>query len=127
MKQVPFEWKQEQQQSFETIIRRLSNPPVLAYADCSLPFKVHKGASFDGLGALLYQTQNGKERVIAYASRSLIPTEKNYPAHKLEFLTLKWANCKRFHDYLYGSKFEVLIDNHPLTYIYTTAKLETTG
>ena len=27
----------------------------------------------------------------------------------------------------YGSKFEVLTDNYPLTYVLTTAKLDTTG
>ncbi|MCG8034916.1 MAG: hypothetical protein JAZ03_22460, partial [Candidatus Thiodiazotropha taylori] len=126
-KKVPFEWKEEQQLSFEVIIDKLSNPPVLAYADYSLPFKVHTDASFDGLGAVLYQTQDGQERVIAYASRSLKPSEKNYPAHKLEFLALKWAICEQFHDYLYGSQFEVLTDNNPLTYLFTTAKLDATG
>ena len=89
LKRMPFEWTEKHQNSFDTIIDTLSNPPVLAYADYSLPFKVHTNASFDGLGAILYQTQDGKERAIAYASRSLKPSEKNYPAHKLEFLALK--------------------------------------
>ena len=75
----------------------------------------------------MYQTQDGKERVIAYASRSLKPSEKNYPAHKLEFLALKWALCEKFHDYLYGSLFEVISDNNPLTYVLPTAKLDATG
>ena len=126
-KRVPFKWTSVQQESFETIIDRLSNPPVLAYADYSLPFKVHTDASVNGLGAVLYQNQDNKERVIAYASRSLKPSERNYPAHKLEFLALKWAVCEKFHDYLYGSQFEVITDNNPLTYVLTTAKLDATG
>ena len=126
-KRMPFEWTEKHQSSFDTIIDRLSNPPVLAYADYSLPFKVHTDASFDGLGAVLYQTQDGKERAIEYASRSLKPSEKNYPAHKMEFLVLKWAICEKFHDYLYGSLFEVITDNNPLTYVLTTAKLDATG
>ena len=76
---------------------------------------------------MLYKTQNEHERVIAYASRSLKPSEKNYPAHKLEFLALKWAICEKFNDYLYGCLFEVIIDNNPLTYVLTTAKLDATG
>ena len=64
---------------------------------------------------------------MAYASRSLKVSEKNYPAHKLEFLALKWAVVEKFHDYLYGSKFEAVTDNNPLTYIFTTAKLDATG
>ena len=126
-KRVPFKWGPEQQSSFEAVIDKLTNPPVLAYADYSLPFKVHTDASLNGLGAVLYQTQEGVDRVIAYASRSLKPSEKNYPAHKLEFLALKWSVTEKFHDYLYGSSFEVITDNNPLTYILTTAKLDATG
>ncbi len=65
--------------------------------------------------------------MIAYASRSLKPAEKNYPAHKLEFLALKWSVCEKFHDYLYGATFLAVTDNNPLTYILTTAKLDATG
>ncbi|MEW8546424.1 MAG: ribonuclease H family protein, partial [Candidatus Thiodiazotropha sp.] len=126
-KRVPFKWGVEEQVSFDTIIDRLTNPPVLAYADYSLPFTVHTDASLDGLGAVLYQNQDGRERVIAYASRSLKPSERNYPAHKLEFLALKWAVSEKFHDYLYGGTFEVITDNNPLTYVLTTAKLDATG
>ena len=54
-------------------------------------------------------------------------TEKNYDAHKLEFLALKWAITERFHEYLYGGNFEVFTDNNPLTYVLTTAKLDATG
>ena len=39
----------------------LSCRPVLAYADYSLPFVVNTDASLDGLGAILYQTQNGQQ------------------------------------------------------------------
>ena len=84
-------------------------------------------ASGDGLGAVLYQEHDGKEHVIAYASRGLRASECNYPAHKLEFLALKWAVCDKFNDYLYGRKFTVRTDNNPLTYVLTTAKLDATG
>ena len=50
--------------------------------------------------------------------------ESHYPAHKLEFLTLKWAVVKKFHEYLYGLTFDVHTDNNPLTYILTMAKLD---
>ena len=41
-------------------------------------------------------------------------------------MALKWSACDRFHEYLYGGKFEVFTNN-PLTYILTTAKLDATG
>ena len=102
--------------------------PILAYPNYQLPFILHTDSSTDGLGAVLYQKQDGKQRVIAYASRSVSKAESNYPAHKLEFLALKWAVCEKFHEYLYGSKpFEVYTDNNPLTYVLTSAKLDACG
>ena len=126
-KKTVFKWEEPQQTAFKTIIDRLSNPPILGYADYRMPFKLHTDASGNGLGAVLYQHQDGLDRVIAYASRSLKPAERNYPAHKLEFLALKWAITDKFHDYLYGAKFDVFTDNNPLTYILSTARLDATG
>ena len=127
-KQQPvYHWGQMEQESFEQLIHRCCTAPVLAYADYNKPFIVHTDASKDGLGAVLYQIQDGEERAVAYASRSLSISEKNYPAHKMEFLALKWAIVDKFHDYLYGNKFLVRTDNNPLTYILTTAKLDATG
>ena len=91
------------------------------------PSFFHTDASGEGLGAVLYQVQEGRQRAIAYASRSLSKSEKNYPVHKLEFLALKWAITDKFHEYLYGSQFQVYTDNNPLTYVLTTAKLDATG
>ena len=104
------------------------NAPILAFPIYKLPFILHTDISTEGLGAVLYQKQEGKLRVIAYASRSVTKTESNYPAHKLEFLALKWAICEKFHEYLYGNTpFEIYTDNNPLTYVLTTAKLDACG
>ncbi|XP_069139396.1 uncharacterized protein [Argopecten irradians] len=88
-------WGEQQQTAFDTIKEKMVSPPVLGYADYSQPF-----ACGSGLGAVLYQIQQGQKVVISYASRGLRPSEKNYPAHKLEFLALKWAITDKFHDYL---------------------------
>lgn len=65
--------------------------------------------------------------MIAYASRGLSRSESRYPAHKLEFLALKWAVTEKFYDYLYGSDFTVVTDCNPLTYLLTSAKLDATS
>ena len=65
--------------------------------------------------------------MIAFASRGLRPNERNCPAHKLEFLALKWAVSDKFRDYLYGNSFKVRTDNNPLTYVLSTAKLDATS
>ena len=85
---------------------------------------MHTDASTEGLGVVLYQEQDGLERVISYASRGLRNREKHYPAHKLGFLCLKWEVTDKFHDYLYGSQFTVFTDSNPLTYLLSTSKLD---
>ena len=62
-----------------------------------------------------------------YGSRELSKSEMNYPAHKKEFLALKWAVTNKFHDYLYGSNFTVVTDNNSLIYVLSTTKLDATG
>ena len=120
-------WGPAQQSAFDTLKEKLSSPPVLAYADFSKPFILHTDASIEGLEAVLYQEHDGLEKVVAYGCRGLRKAEGNYPAHKLEFLCLKWAVTDKFHDYLYGNTFSVYTDNNPLTYVLTSAKLDATG
>ena len=112
------------------LIHRLTSPPVMAFPDFTKPFVLHTDASQEALGAVLYQEQDGKLRVLGYASRTLTPSEKNYHMHagKLEFLALKWAATEKFRDYLYYSaSFTVYTDNNPLTYILLSAKLSAVG
>ena len=107
-----------------------SSPPILAYPDVNLPYTLYTDASDKGLGAVLYQRQEGQMRVIGYGSRTLTTAEKNYYLHsgKLQFLALKWAVSEHFRDYLYyAPSFVVYTDNNPLTYVTSTAKLNATG
>uniref|UniRef100_A0A803JJR6 Gypsy retrotransposon integrase-like protein 1 n=1 Tax=Xenopus tropicalis TaxID=8364 RepID=A0A803JJR6_XENTR len=120
-------WTSECEGAFEQLKYCLTHAPVLAYADSRKPYTLHVDASREGLGGVLYQEHDQKLRPVAFISRSLSPTERNYPTHKLEFLALKWAVVDKLHDYLYGAEFEVQTDNNPLTYIRTTAKLDATG
>nr|XP_020453624.1 uncharacterized protein LOC109958967 [Monopterus albus] len=120
-------WTSQCQEAFDLIIQKLTSAPVLGFADPQLPYILHTDASTSGLGAALYQIQDGQPRALAFASRSLTRSEKNYPAHKLEFLALKWAVTEKFSDYLYGATFTVVTDSNPLTYLLTTAKLDATG
>ena len=123
-------WNETHQSILDRLIEHLISPPIMAYPNFSDPFILHTDASEVGLGAVLYQRQNGLLRVIAYGSRTLSPAEKNYYLHsgKLEFLALKWAICDQFRDYLYyAPSFTVYTDNNPLTYVLSSAKLNATG
>ena len=124
------DWTESHQLVLEQIIDQLQSPVVMAYPNFQLPFFITCDASNTGLGSVLYQTQDGVDKVISYASRTLSDAEKNYHLHsgKLEFLALKWTITERFSDYLhYGPPFDVYTDNNPLTYVLTTAKLNAVG
>lgn len=126
---TPVKWTSEHQAVLEHLTGRLTNPPVLAYPDFSLPFQHHTVTSEQGLGAV-YQHQECKLRVTGYGSRTLTLAEKNYCLHrgKFDFLALKWAVCEKFREYLYyASYFTIYTDNNPLTYGMSTAKLNVVG
>ena len=124
-KKVAIQWNSKCQWVFDELKRLCTTAPILAYADFTKPFKLHTDACGSGLGAVLYQTcKDGTDTVISYASRSLNKAESYYPAHKLEFLTLKWVVVRKFDEYLYGSNFDIYTDNNPCTYILTKAKLD---
>ena len=83
------EWNDECQKAFDMFKDLCTKTPILAYANYKKEFRLQTDASELGLGAVHYQSDDeGSLRVIAYASRSLSHTEKNYPAHKLELLAL---------------------------------------
>ena len=103
---------------------------VLSFANYSKPFLLETDASKDRLGAVLLQKGNdGKYHPIAYGSKALSKSEKNYHSSKLEFLALKWAVTEHFREYLKYSPepFLIRIDNNPLTYMMTTLNLDATG
>lgn len=120
-------WTSECEQAFKTLVDKLTTAPVLGFANPRLPYILHTDASLYGLGAALYQNQDGQVKVIAYASRGLSKCERRYPTHKLEFLALKWAITDKLSDYLYGTEFTVVTDNNPLTYVLSSAKLDAAG
>ncbi|KAL6467387.1 hypothetical protein MHYP_G00251910 [Metynnis hypsauchen] len=118
-------WDGVCESAFQSLKCKLVESPVLAYADFRKPFIVEVDASHGGLGAVLSQEQGGRVCPIAYASRSLKPTERNmdnYSSMKLELLAVKWAVTEKFREYLLGNCFTLLTDNNPLCYIQT-AKL----
>ena len=123
-------WTEQHQSILDQLIKQLTSPPIMAYPCFNDPFVLHTDASKVGLGAVLYQKQDGVLKVIAYGSCTLSPAEKNYHLHsgKLEFLAPKWSICEQFRDYLYyAPSFVIYTDNNPLTYVLSSAKLNASG
>ena len=120
-------------EAFQTLKDKCVQAPVLAFPDFKKPFLLETDASGKRLGAVLLQKQDdGRYHPIAFASQALTETEQRYHSNKQEFLALKWAVTEQFHEYLlpYGknrNEFIVLIDNNPLTYIFSSARLDAAG
>ena len=82
----------KQQNILNTLKSLCCQAPILSYPNYKLPFILHTDSSLGGLGAVLYQVQNGVKRVIAYASRSVSKTEMNYPVHKFRVFSSQMGN-----------------------------------
>lgn len=115
-KGVTFTWTNECQTSFLKLKECLANPPVLQYPDFSdtNKFILKTDASGYALGAVL---SNSDESPIAFASRSLNKSEKNYSTIEKELLSITWA-VKHFRPYLYGRHFTIFTDHRPLIYLF---------
>jgi hypothetical protein len=116
-KNVSYRWTTDQQKAFENLKDCLTSPPILAYPDLDKPYILYTDASTYALGAILSQKgDDKKERVIAYASRTLNKHEQNYSITELECLAVIWS-IKYFHHYLHGRKFVVVTDHATLVYL----------
>ena len=106
-----FHWSAECQTAFDKLKTLLTTSPITAFPDFSQAFTA-------GLGAILAQVRDGKERIICYTSRSLSQDEKACTATKLECLAIVWAVAK-FRPYLMAMPFEVFTDHYALQWLKT--------
>ena len=116
-KRAKFCWSTACQQSFETLKECLISAPVLAYPlrDAG-EFVLDTDASNHGMGAVLSQVQNGQEKVIAYASRTLNGSQRNYCTTKKELLAVV-TFVQHFRHYLYGRHFIIRTDHASLKWL----------
>lgn len=105
-------------EAFERCKSILTTSDILQYPDFSKPFVLTTDASNFAIGAVLSQGPIGKDKPIAFASRTLSKSEENYSTIEKELLAIVWA-CKYFRPYLFGNKFTLFTDHQPLTYIFS--------
>jgi hypothetical protein len=95
--------------ALDEIRQILSEPPVLRFFDPNVMPVLQCDASMNGLGACLLQNN----QPVAYASRSLTPTEVQYAQIEKEMLAIVFG-MERFESYLYGRNVKVESDHKPL-------------
>ena len=95
----------------------LTEAPILAYPNPTDPFILDTDASDQAVGGVLSQIQDGKERVIAYASHSLQKPERRYCATRKELLAIV-VYLKYFRHYFYGQEFLVRTDREALRWLF---------
>ena len=87
---------------------------MLAHYDPTLPIILARDPSAYGVGAVIsHSCPDGLERPIAYASRMLSNSERNYAQVDLALI----FGLSKFHQYVYGRTFILQTDHKPLTTI----------
>jgi hypothetical protein len=115
-KNVKWVWNTEQEQAFQELKRRLITAPLLRPADETLPYTLKTDASAYALGAVLVQGEGPDEHPVEYASRLLIPAERNYSTTEREALAVIWALIK-FRGYIEGLPVTVITDHQALKWL----------
>ena len=108
---VPFIWGKNQQESFSALKRAVVTGPVLRIVDPHKPFFLETDASGIAVGAVLLQ----EGRPVAFESKKLSPSQRNWPTHEKELYTVVHA-LKAWRYYLYGAEFYVDVDHDILKY-----------
>ena len=117
-KECQFKWTTDCQYAFEKLRGLLVSPNIMAYPSDKGNFILDTDASDFCIGAVLSQEQDGKERVIAYRSRTMLKAERNYCVTDKELLAVKHF-IEYYKHYLLGRTFVVRSDHQALKWLFS--------
>ena len=109
LKEQTWSWLEKHEDAWNAIKSVLIKQPVLQFYDVNKDIIVQADSSSTGLGAVLIQ--DGKP--VAYASRALTRTERNYAQIEKELLSIVYA-MRKFEKYILGKKVLIQNDHKPL-------------
>ena len=114
---TPVCWTQECLDAFHKLKDDLANAVLLAHPDSDLPLTVFSDASDVAIGAVLQQKRGTVYEPLAFFSRKLSKTERNYSVYDRELLAA-YAAVKHFRYQLEGRHFTIFTDHKPLTFAF---------
>ena len=115
-------WGPSEDEAFKLVKQQLAEAPVLEHYDPRKPLTLATDASPYGIRAVLsHVMEDGSEKPVAYASRTLNDIEKRYSQLDKEALAIIFG-VKRFHHYLYGRPFAIVSDHKPLQYLLSESR-----
>nr|XP_054759939.1 uncharacterized protein K02A2.6-like [Lytechinus pictus] len=107
-KEQKWEWSKAQPEAYEKCKRMLTSDALLVHYDNRRELKMSCDASSYGVGAVIsHVMDNGEKKPIAFASRTLTKSERNYAQIEKEALGIIFG-IKKFHQYLYDYNIEYL-------------------
>lgn len=118
-KNSAFVWVNKHEDAFKKLKTALTSDAVLGGYDHRLPTYLHTDACGIGLGAMLVQTDQGRERVIGYFSCKFNEQQRRYHTTEQECLAVV-DSIQHFHIYLYGIRFIVITDHSALKWLEKT-------
>ena len=118
----PFIWDDAQEKAFREVKLRLTNPPVLHLPKAEWRFILYSDTSIEGTGSSLWQIQEGKPKLIGYASKTLPEACSRYSVTGLEMIGLL-VNMNLWKNLLKHREFDAAVDHVAVAQI-TKAKPE---
>ncbi|SJL15225.1 uncharacterized protein ARMOST_18711 [Armillaria ostoyae] len=117
-------WGAAQNQAFQQLKKQMAEDVILAIPNATRRFRVEADASNGAIGAVLSQEQDGRWRPVAFMSKALTATERNYEIYDKELLAIMLALSEWRH-YLMGAlkDVEIWTDHQNLQYFRKPQKL----
>ena len=106
----PFIGGDAQEKAFREVKLRLKNPPVLHLPKADGRFILYSDTSIEGTGSSLWQIQEGKPKLIGYASKTLPEACSRYSVPELEMTGLL-VNINLWKNLLKHREFDAAVDH----------------